>query len=425
MSPFESSGTFRFPARLLHWPRAALLLTGLCALNGCHASSGRGFPFLGGGSSQAPSAANRAAPRPLPTPIRAIWVARYHYRTPEDVRTIMQNCAALGCNTVLWQVRGEGTVTYHSHYEPWAGQFNYRNPGFDPLALAVSEAHRYGLRIEAWFNTLPGWRGPNPPPRDLDPPQLYLDHPSWFVADADAEMPPLTNAYALLNPCLPEVRQYLSQLVGEILTKYDVDGIHLDYVRFAWEGTPHAIDRYPLDPRTRQFYQLETHRLPEDNAQTWRAWRANQITRLVSDIRRTVQRVRPGATLTAATWRDPRVGYYDYLQNASGWLAAGLIDAALPMTYHPDAAGVATDVGVYRRLVGQKRVVPAIGVYKLDSVAALREQLAWCTAHGGDFALFSYESFFLPGTTPARQAASADGHLLAQRQAAVREFTQR
>ena len=92
-----------------------------------------------------------------------VWVARFHYRYPDDVRTIIRNCADMGVNTVLWQVRGAGTVAYPSRLEPWLEEFGFTSPGFDPLALAVEEAHRRGLRIEAWVNILPGWRGPKPP----------------------------------------------------------------------------------------------------------------------------------------------------------------------------------------------------------------------------------------------------------------------
>ena len=64
----------------------------------------------------------------MPDPVRAVWVARFHYRYPDDVRAIISNCARLGCNTVLWQVRGNGTVAYRSRIEPWSGEFNHRDP---------------------------------------------------------------------------------------------------------------------------------------------------------------------------------------------------------------------------------------------------------------------------------------------------------
>ncbi|MFQ5805944.1 MAG: glycoside hydrolase family 10 protein, partial [Phycisphaerae bacterium] len=171
----------------------------------------------------------RAQPRPLPSPVKAVWVARFHYYHPADICTIIRNCAALGFNTILWQVRGSGTVAYPSRIEPWSAEYGHQDPGFDPLQIAVEEAHRRGLRIEAWVNVMPGWRGPKAPPIKN---QLWHTRPEWFLRDAAGNRQPLGRFYLILNPGLPEVRRYVTSVVGEIVTSYDVDGIHLDYVRY-------------------------------------------------------------------------------------------------------------------------------------------------------------------------------------------------
>ena len=71
---------------------------------------------------------------------QAIWVPRWDYKTADDVRSIVRNCARAGFDTVLFQVRGNGTVAYRSRIEPWAEEFGFRDPGFDPLATAVARA---------------------------------------------------------------------------------------------------------------------------------------------------------------------------------------------------------------------------------------------------------------------------------------------
>lgn len=318
-----------------------------------------------------------------------MWVSRFDYRYPDDIRTIMRNCARLGLNTVLWQVRGNGTVAYPSALEPWSAEYGHRHPGFDPLRIAVGEAHRHGLRIEAWVNVLPGWRGPRPPPiRD----QLWYTRPDWFLRDAAGRRQPLGSFYVLLNPCLPEVREHIARLIAEIVTNYDVDGIHLDYVRYAWETTPHARQRYPRDPRTLQLYREQTGRLPADDAQAWDRWRAEQLTRLVAQVRMVVKRCRPGATLTAAVCPDPRRGYREYLQDAAGWLRAGLLDAAMPMAYTSRLEEFERQVGACRALAPGARLIPGVGLYKHESAAQITRQLERCRAWGGDFALFSYDA---------------------------------
>jgi len=349
----------------------------------------------------APAPPGRAAPLPLPRPVRAVWVARFHYRDADDVRAIIRNCAAMGCNTVLWQVRGAGTVTYPSRLEPWTEEFGFADPGYDPLALAVAEAHRHGLRIEAWFNVLPGWQGPRPPPLAN---QLWNARPGWFLCDAGGQRQPLAildaktgkpaNHYLLLNPCLPEVRQHIAALIDEIVSRYDVDGVHLDYVRYAWETIPDAEKKYPRDARTLELYYRETRKRPDDDPAAWKHWRAAQLTRLVADVRRVLDRRRPGAALTAAVSSNPRTAYDAYLQNGVAWLRSGLVDALMPMAYTEKPAEFAAAVEAYRHLVGGRRIVPGVGVYKHKAAHVMEQQLEYCRAAGGDFALFSYDSFY-------------------------------
>ncbi len=323
--------------------------------------------------------------------MRAIWVARYHYHNPDDIRTIIENCAAIGCDTVLWQVRGEATVAYPSQIEPWSREFGFRDPGFDPLAIAVQEAHRRGLRIEAWCNVMPGWRGTTPPPV---PDQIYNAHPEWFMYDAGGRRQPLNKDYVIVNPCLPEVRRHIAAVVAEIAARYDVDGIHLDYVRYAWDADSRAKLSYPRDARTLSLYRRETGRQPEDDPTAWNHWRANQLTRLVAEIRSALDRHRPNASLTAAVWRNPYVGYQDYLQNSVAWLRSGLLDAVMPMAYTTELSQFEADINVYQRLAGSRPVVPGLGLYLHQRPDQTQAQLQRCLQWGGDFALFSYESLF-------------------------------
>ena len=378
----------------------ALLFVSLGGLGGCRTT---------GGVAPGEVRVRRRPPVPMPEQVRAIWVARYHYYSPEDVRAVIRNCAALGCNTVLWQVRGEGTVGYPSRIEPWSREYAFRDPGFDPLAIAVEAAHKHGLRIEAYVNVMPGWKGRKPPPVRS---QLHYTHPEWFLRDESGRRQPLGDFYVVLNPCWPEVRRHIASVVEEIVARYDVDGVHLDYVRYAWDGTKDARKRYPRDSRTLALYRRDTGRHPDDDPRAWNAWRANQLTRLVDDIRTAVDRSRPGATLTAAVWRNPQLGYRDYLQNGVAWLRAGLVDALMPMAYTTKLERLTADIESYRRLVGKRRVVPGLGIYLHEEPGQMRGQVQQCMRWGGDFALFSYASLF-PTPGDARSKA-------AQREAAER-----
>lgn len=339
----------------------------------------------------------------LATPTRAVWVARFHYRTPDDVRTIIRNCAQLGANTVLWQVRGEGTVQYRSRFEPWSREFDYRDPGFDPLEIAVREAHARGLRIEAWMNVLPGWKGPTPPPIQD---QLWHQHPDWFLHDAAGRRQPLGDFYVILNPALPEVRDHLANLAMELAANYAIDGLHLDYVRYAWETTPNAAKLYPRDARTIELFERETGKSPDAAPAAWDQWRAFQLTRAVARLRGVLNEQRPGATLTAAVRPDPVDAQRGYLQSAVEWLRSGYIDAAYPMAYTDKLNVFTRNISAYRSAAPGTRIIPGIGVYRLTTADQLRAQLESCRNWGGDIALFSYES--LHPTDKDRRAGGAN-----------------
>lgn len=372
---------------------------------------------------QRPAFSHRSRPLPLRRPTRAVWVPRFQYQTPDDIRTIMRNCQRLGINTVIWQVRGNATVAYRSRIEPWSKEYNHRDPGFDPLALAVEEAHRRGLRIEAWVNVMPGWRGPKPPPiRD----QLYWTHPAWFLLDAKTQRQKPGDFYLILNPCLPEVRDYITSVFEEIVTNYDVDGLHMDYVRYAWETTRDARQRFPRDPRTLELYRRETGLRPEDDPAAWDRWRANQLTRLVAQVHDMVRQQRPGLTLTAATWPDPLRGYREYFQDALGWLRAGLLDAAYPMFYTDDPKRFVKYIGIYRRHAPDARIIPGVGIYKHKTPELMREHLRLCLKlAGGEFCVFSYGS--LHATAEDRKLKpdrlATVNRLRAMRRAVLSEFT--
>jgi len=346
-----------------------------------------------GCSSSRPAApeltAKRYRARPLPAAVRAVWVARFHYRHPDDIRTIIRNCAADGFNTVLWQVRGNGTVAYRSQLEPWSEEYDHHDPGFDPLALAIEQAHQRGLRLEAWVNVMPGWRGPEPP-RIRN--QLWYTHPDWFLHDAEGRRQPLNKFYAILNPCLPAVRHHIASVVEEIVANYEVDGIHLDYVRYAWDTTPNARQRYPRDPETLRLYRQATGLAPDDDPARWDRWRAEQLTRLVREIRSRIKSRRPTCSLTAATWPSPKRGYDNYFQDALGWLRNGVLDAAYPMIYTTELADFERYMAEYTSGAPAARIVPGVGIYKHQTPRQMRRQLQRCFDWGGQYVLFSYAS---------------------------------
>lgn len=327
-------------------------------------------------------------------PVRAIWVTRKDYRTPGDIRAIMDNCQRAGFNTVLFQVRGAGTVFYPSRFEPWAPDLGGKDPGFDPLALACKEARQRGLSLHAWVNLMPACEGRQPP---ADRRQLYHTHPEWFLRDAQNRMQPF-GWYLSLNPAFPEVREHLVAVCREVVARYPVDGLHLDYVRIPndWhEGfnALGAVPDYPRDPRTLRMYREETGKSPDDDPATWRNWRASRVNILVKAIHEAVRRARPGVVMTAAVGADPDHAFNAHYQDARRWLSRGWVDGVFTMNYTASMSEFEQRCAKWHPFQSRAMIATGIMVDKRPP-ELVNTQIQSAVAHTGHIAAFAYNSLF-------------------------------
>jgi uncharacterized lipoprotein YddW (UPF0748 family) len=326
--------------------------------------------------------------------VRAIWVTRFEYRTEADVRTIVANCAATGFNTILFQVRGQADAYYRSEIEPWAERLGGRDPGFDPLETACREAKRRGIKLHAWINALPAWRGVEPP---KDRTHIARRRPDWLVAGKDGRPQAYHAHYVALNPCLPEVRDYVADVVRDIVSRYDVDGLHLDYIRFI-EGD------WSYDARTLKLFRSASGATPAQNPAAWAAFRRDAVSELVRQLRRVVGEARPRAVLSAAIFPSA-ASRERVLQDAENWVRRGWVDWVFPMTYEDSSSGFREVVeDGYRRfsVKGGEACIPGVGAYRHKTVGQTLGQLELCR---GGFALFSYSSLWVsPDETRAEDA---------------------
>jgi len=335
----------------------------------------------------------------LRDPMRAIWVTRFDYRTQDDVERIVENCADAGFNTILFQVRGNGTVFYRSNLEPWAEQFDFKDPGYDPLDTAIRVARARDVQLHAWVNVLPAWRGEKPP---TNPDQLYFTHPEWFWYDREGRRQGLNSFYVSLNPCLPEVRDYLVNVFREIVANYSVDGLHLDYIRFPNEppATPRGsgID-YPYDETTLTLYRNDTGLAPSEDVQRWKDWRTEQVTTLVGEIQGMLNAQRRPVPLTASVGSIRKNGLSHY-QDGEAWLSRGLLDAVILMDYVDDPEEFSRRIDPWLAVDTPARVVPGLwfgrhtGATREAAIAAVAEQIRIARERTGDFCVFSYGALF-------------------------------
>lgn len=324
--------------------------------------------------------------------VRAIWVTRWDYRTETDVRRAIRGAASLGLNRVMFQVRGRADAFYRSSFEPWGEELGGKDPGFDPLAVAIDEARQNGIALDAWVNVLPGWKG-SKPPRNRK--HLYYRRPEWFLTDQKGQPHRLEkNKYAILNPCLPEVRSYLAAIVKDIATRYPVSGLHMDYVRFVDRNPDGGLD-FPYDARTLSLFHKHAGDVPSKLPERWDRWRLLNVNTVVYRISKAFRDIRPGAPVSVAAIKNYDHAKKMLFQDVVTWQHRGWIDEVFQMNYDKVEASFERFAAMAVRSGVRGKVYPGIGVYQLDRPEQLAARLERVRRTGaGGYALFALSNFF-------------------------------
>jgi uncharacterized lipoprotein YddW (UPF0748 family) len=287
---------------------------------------------------QADAAPRGPALEPPPPPkqeLRGAWVTRWTWNNPDDIAGIFNDLVRGGFNTVFFQVRGTFDAFYDSPIEPWAARLTGelgKDPGWDPLAVAVREGHARGLAVHAYINVFPLWRG-DVRPRETVPPHAYVAHPEWVAADRHGRPMQLSEeGYVFASPGNPEVRDRAVAVCEDIATRYAVDGIHLDYIRYSSPAHSH-------DPVSNARFAAERQLRPELSRAAWQEEQINWTASAISDaVDVPVSAAVWGIRENVFGWTGVSQGRQDYAQNSRTFLTDGLVDAIIPMTYWPVAA---------------------------------------------------------------------------------------
>ena len=265
------------------------------------------------------------------------------------LQQIIDHHKSANMNAIIFQVRQSGTAYYNSSYEPWGYYAGYNDPGYDPLAKAIELAHEKGIEVHAWFNVFQT--------SSTHPGSPAYEHPEWVCRDQNG-IP--MSSYRAISPGLPAVREYTIKVAMEIVNNYDIDGLHLDYVRWnehtnnirkstVIESEISSLDGIISDEKLNQLTQNRSGRYLYDylhpysegipnGYSSWEHWWRSSVTEFVSALHDSIQSVKPHVRLSAAVlgkynWSGWQ-GYGTVFQDGALWFNEGYIDHIMPMHYH-------------------------------------------------------------------------------------------
>ncbi len=306
---------------------------------------------------------------------RYFWVVRDNLSDPETIDQMVERAAEAGANGLIVQVVGRAEAYYRSAILPPADF----QEGFDPLAYLISVARPNGMEVHAWVNAFLVWSSPWAPE---DSAHVWLACPDWFMGDASGRS---TRDYsreecesaglvgATLSPAVPEVREFLASIAVEIARGYDVDGIHLDYIRypnpsFGFEQA--ALGAFYLETGLDALDIFRRYSGMESLSEQWGAWRRRQVTLTVLTVRSALRGAAPGVLLSAAVMADPSEAPVQYFQDWREWIHEGLVDFVCTMAYTSNRAR-ALELAQLGTSEDPDKVIHGIGVYNQPISAAL------------------------------------------------------
>lgn len=277
--------------------------------------------------------------------MRGVWIATVlnldwpssRHLSPEKQKKELSNMLDFqqknGMNAVFFQVRPATDAFYESRFEPWSywltgEQGKAPEPFYDPLKFAVQECHQRNMELHAWFNPFRVVSDTSQLGK-LDSTHIALTKPEWTLTYGKG---------VYLDPGIPEVRKYIVKIIRDVVTRYDIDGVHFDDYFY-----PYKIWGVEF-PDTLSFERYSGDFLPEDIDD----WRRNNVDLIIKDLNESIKEIKPYVKFGIApfgVWRNKRddplgsetrggAPCYDALYaDVRKWLEKGWIDYVAPQLY--------------------------------------------------------------------------------------------
>lgn len=261
----------------------------------------------------------------------------------EALKGKLDKLQTLGINTVFFQVKPDGTALWPSKILPWSDVMTGNigdDPGYDPLQFMLDEAHKRGMKVHAWFN--PYRVSVNTKPATIDklnrtlsqqPASVYVLHPDWIRTAGDR---------FVLDPGIPEVRDWITSIVAEVVANYNIDGVQFDDYFYAESPGSMLNDSLTFKKYGQHFGSKAD-------------WRRDNTKQLVGQVSRTIKKLKPDVEFgvsPSGVWRNHShdaagsntrgaAAYDESYADTRSWVQLGLLDYIAPQLYWPFARDAA------------------------------------------------------------------------------------
>ena len=306
---------------------------------------------------------------------RAVWIATVENidwpkpksatdQQKQQLVDILDDHQQTGINAVFFQVRPAADAFYAKGTEPWSKWLNgiqgqAPNPAYDPLEFAITEAHKRGMELHAWFNP---YRATNDNKYyALSPNHISNLKPEWFFTYGSQKF---------FNPGLPEVREYIIHIILNVLDNYDVDGIHMDDYFY-----PYLIDGQSVNDG--DAYAKYGGRFADI-----KDWRRNNVDTLIHMLSDSIHKHKPHVKfgvspfgIWANKYQNPEgsdthggSSYYENYADARKWMKEGWVDYVVPQLYWPlnsHAANYDTLLTWWGNNTYNRHLYIGLGVYRV------------------------------------------------------------
>jgi uncharacterized lipoprotein YddW (UPF0748 family) len=339
--------------------------------------------------------------------VKGLWVVRNSITSKKNIDELMNMGAKCGLTDLFIQVRGRGELYYESKLEPKTPEILDKN--FDPLAYILSHPLAKNFRIHAWLNVFFIWSADTLPRLHN---HIINKRPDWLAySKINGNMlmqypksAKIENSEGIyVSPLHPEVQQYFTKLVEDLVTQYNIDGIHLDYIRFPNTN----FDLHPLVIKNfrRKYFVNPTEFLidPEKFVQKfsligyelyinkWKKFLMNGLSDYIESFSTKMKSKKSQIILTAAVKPDVVQARWEYFQDWYTWIKNGWLDMVVPMNYAADTLIFHSRLSSYMNLMKNNQYIVGISLFNQSEKDVILKIKKTVELSKTGFVLFSYD----------------------------------